>query len=149
MSESHRGTTSPPVAWVRAAQRSDEKNTENVAHLPSRLHPKARRDARRLERAHRKNDQQLAWRVQDILVGRGLTQADYSIAAGHVYHVPQVVSVVTGPPVGLKIRTLPGQMPEDFTAHTSAIAYHLGVADVRVVPLGPSLIRLELLPGPR
>ena len=51
-----------------------------------------------------------------------------------------------GPPEGLHIRILPGQSPEDFSAHTPAIAYDLGVAEVRVVPLGPSQIRLELLP---
>ena len=49
--------------------------------------------------------------------------------------------------MGLHIRTLPGQTPNNFAAHASAIAYNLGVAEVRVVPLGPSLIRLDLLPG--
>ncbi|MCA1681858.1 MAG: hypothetical protein LC700_01650 [Actinobacteria bacterium] len=86
----------------------------------------------------------LAWRVQDILVGRGLTQADYSIGGGRTLHIPEVISVTPGPPVGLDIRTLPGQMPDDFAAHAPAIAYNLGVVEVRVVPLGPSLIRLEL-----
>jgi hypothetical protein len=58
-----------------------------------------------------------------------------------------VVSGVAGPPVGLNIRTLPGQTPDDFAAHAPAIAYNLGMAEIRVVPLGPSLIRLDLLPG--
>jgi hypothetical protein len=62
------------------------------------------------------------------------------------FQAPQV-SVLAGPPVGLEIRMLPGQMPADFAAHAPAIAYNLGVAEVRVVPLGPSLIRLELLPS--
>jgi hypothetical protein len=59
-----------------------------------------------------------------------------------------VISVADGPPVGLTIRMLPGQMPEDFAAHAQAFAYNLGVAHVRVIPLGPSRIRLDLLPGP-
>jgi hypothetical protein len=70
----------------------------------------------------------------------------YSIGGGRGWHVPQVVSVVDGPPAALDIRTLPGQAPDDFVKHASAIAYNLGMAEVRVVPLGPSTIRLELLP---
>jgi len=70
--------------------------------------------------------------------------------------IPEVVSVSAGPPVGLVIRMLPGQRAEDFTAHASAIGYHLGVAEVRVGPLdepslcevviGQSAIRRELPP---
>lgn len=45
----------------------------------------------------------------------------------------------------LDIRMLQGQTPEDFAAHASAMAYNLDVAEVRVIPLGVSLIRLELL----
>jgi hypothetical protein len=86
--------------------------------------------------------------VQDILVGCGMSQTDYSIAGGRVFHIPQVVSVVRGPPASLDIRILPGQMPDDFAAHARTIAYNLDVAEVRVVPLGPYLIRLELLPKP-
>ncbi|MGH3769523.1 MAG: hypothetical protein ACRDS0_24135 [Pseudonocardiaceae bacterium] len=113
----------------------------------SRSGPKfGRRRARRLERIRQADDQQLAWRVQEILVGCGLSQTDYSIAGGRVFHIPQVISVIAGPPVGLKIRMLPAQMPDDFAIHAQRIAYNLEVADVRVVPLGPSLIRLELLP---
>jgi hypothetical protein len=59
-----------------------------------------------------------------------------------------VVSVTLGPPVGLDVRILPGQMPDDFAAHARTIAYNLDVAEVRVIPLGPDLIRLELLPKP-
>ncbi len=40
---------------------------------------------------------------------------------------------------------LPGQMPDDFAAHVRRIAYNLDVAEVRVIPLGPSLIRLEMV----
>ncbi len=118
---------------------------ENIASLPSLLRqPLVRRRTRKLERARHAGNQVLAWRVQDILVGRGLTQADYSIGGGRTLHIPEVISVTAGPPVGLNIRTLPGQMPDDFAAHAPAIAYNLGVAEVRVVPLVPSLIRLEL-----
>lgn len=100
-----------------------------------------------LEGARQEHDQILAWRVQDIIAGLGLTHTDFSIGGGWMVHVPEVVSVVAGPPVGLDIRTLPGQTPDDFAAHAPAIAYNLGMAGVQVVPLGPSLIRLNLLPG--
>jgi hypothetical protein len=84
--------------------------------------------------------------VQDIIAGLGLTQMDFSIGGGRVVHIPKVVSMAAGPPVGLDIKILPGQSPEDFSAHERTIAYDLGVAEVRVVPLGPDRIRLELLP---
>lgn len=106
----------------------------------------ARRRARQLEHTHQKSDQLLAWRVQSIITGLGLSKAGASIGGGPNVHVPQVVSVSAGPPVGLDICTLPGQMADDFATHAPAIAHNLGVAEVRVVPLGPSLIRLELLP---
>jgi hypothetical protein len=106
----------------------------------------ARRRTQRLEHTRQALNQQLAWRAQDIFAGCGLAQGDFSIAVGHVFHIPQVLSVVAGPPVGLKIRTLPGQMPDEFAAQAPAIAYNLGVSKVRVVPLGPSLIQLKLLP---
>jgi hypothetical protein len=90
--------------------------------------------------------QRLAWRAEDILVGRGLTQMYQAIVGGRGYYAPQVVSVLDGPPVALEIRILPGQTPDDFAKHAPAIAYNLGLDEVRVVPLGPSLILLELLP---
>ena len=101
---------------------------------------------RQPDRTRQEHDQELAWRVQDIIAGLGLIQTDSSIAGGRSVHIPHVVSVAAGPPVGLHIRTLPGQTPDNFAAHAPAIAYNLGVAEVRVVPLGPSLIRLDLLP---
>ena len=124
---------------------------ESIAPLPSMLrHPLARRRARQLEltRQARKQarHQKLAGGVQDILAGRGLTQTAFSIGGGRTVYVPRVLAVIDGPPVKLDIHTLPGQTPDDFTTHAPAIAYNLGVAEVRVVPLGPSLIRLELLP---
>jgi hypothetical protein len=70
--------------------------------------------ARRLARVRQALDQQLAWRVQDILVGCGLSQADYSIVGGRIFHIPHVVSVIRGPPVGLDICILPGQMCDDL-----------------------------------
>jgi hypothetical protein len=133
----------------RATPQPLEEPGENIAPLPSLLrHPLARHRARQLERARQARDQLLAGRVQDILFGRGLTQIAFSIGGGRTIYVPQVVSVIAGPPVGLDIRTLPGQTPDDFAKHAPAIAYNLGVAEVRVVPLGPSLIRLELLDEP-
>lgn len=113
------------------------------------------RRTRRLQRARQRHDQwlkrthqRLARDVQEIIAGCGLIQADYSISSGRCVHIPQVMSVVTGPPVGLDIKLLPGQTPADFEAHTSAIAFHLGVAEVRVIPGPPSMIRLELLSKP-
>ncbi|MGH3915888.1 MAG: hypothetical protein ACRDTC_21140 [Pseudonocardiaceae bacterium] len=53
--------------------------------------------------------------------------------------------MIAGPPAGAEIHILPGQTPDEFTAHAPAIAYSLGVDRVRVVPLGPSRIRLDLL----
>lgn len=114
--------------------------------LSSLLHPLARAHGRELERRQQDEYDQLALRVEDIIVGLGLTLDDFSIAAGRVFHIPQVISVDPGPPVGLDLRILPGQSPEDFSAHAPAIAYDLGMAEVRVVPLGPSVIRLVLLP---
>ena len=113
----------------------------------SRLrHPLQWRHGRDLARHQQVVDQRLARRVEEIIVGLGLTQTNFSIASGHTFHIPQVVSVDPGPPEGVNIRILPGQSPEDFSAHTPAIAYDLGVAEVRMVPLGPFLVRLELLP---
>jgi hypothetical protein len=91
-------------------------------------------------------DRLLAWHLQNILVSCGLSQTDYSILGRRVVRAPLVVAVVAGPPVALDIYILPGQTPDDFAEQASAIAYSLDVAKVRVVPLGPSLIRLELLP---
>jgi hypothetical protein len=132
----------------QSSQPSEEPD-ENVMSHPSLLgHPLAWRRARRDERIHRVSDQQLAWRVQDVLVGCGLSQDDYSVGGGRVFHIPEVISVRIGPPVTLDVRMLLGQTPEDFVAHASAMAYDLGVAEVRVVPLEVPLIRLELLSKP-
>lgn len=98
------------------------------------------------DHTHQEHDHRLARRAQEVIVGLGLTQTDFSIAAGRIIRIPQVISVTAGPPVGLHIRTLPGQTPDDFAAHAPALAYNLGVPKVHVVPLGPSLIRLDLLP---
>ncbi|MGB9280248.1 MAG: DUF1918 domain-containing protein [Pseudonocardiaceae bacterium] len=112
-------------------------------------HSLERRHNRDLERRQQVGYERLAWRVEEIIAGLELTQSDFSIAAGRVFHVPEVILVDAGPPVSLDIRILPGQSPDDFSAHAAAIAYDLGMADVRVVPLGPSAIRLELLPHDR
>jgi Domain of unknown function (DUF1918) len=112
-------------------------------------HPLEWSHNRDLERRQQVGYERLARRVEEVIAGLELTQSDFSIAAGRVFHVPQVVSVDPGPPVGLDIHILPGQSPDDFSAHAAAIAYDLGMAEVRVVPLGPSAIRLELLPHDR
>ncbi len=130
----------------RNASHTSEEPLEDLGFLSWLRRPLARRRVRQLECARQKHKQWLAWRVEDIIAGRGLARMYFSIGGGRDWHVPQVVSVVDGPPVGLDIRTLPGQTPDDFAKHAPAIAYNLGVAEVRVVPLGPSLIRLELLP---
>jgi hypothetical protein len=104
---------------------------------------------RDLERRRQVGYERLARRVEEIIAGLGLTQSDFSIASGRVFHMPEVVSVNPGPPVALDIRMLAGQSPEDYSAHAAAIAYDLGMAEVRVVPLGPAAIRLELLPHER
>jgi Domain of unknown function (DUF1918) len=112
-------------------------------------HPWERRHSRDSQRRPHGWDEQLAQRVEEIIAGLGLTQTGHSVAGVQIMHLPQVVSIHPGPPEGLDIHILPGQSPEDFSAHAPTIAYDLGVAEVRVVPLGPSLIRLELLPhGP-
>jgi hypothetical protein len=97
---------------------------------------------------YQEHHQRLAWHLEDIIKGRGLAQPSYSIVGGRGWRVPQVVSVIAGPPVAFDVRILPGQTPDDFAAHASAIAYGLGVAEVQVVSLGPALIRLQLLPKP-
>ena len=61
--------------------------------------------------------------MEEILAGCGLSQDDYSVGAGRVYHFPQVVSVDTGPPASVDIRMLPGQTPEDFRYQTMGIPY--------------------------
>jgi hypothetical protein len=136
-----------------------EEPIETVASRPSLLHrPLAwyrtwqlerRRQANnwQLERGRQANAWQLASRVQDIIIGCGLTQFSYSVSGSRSIRAPEVVSVIDGPPVGVDILILPGQMPDHFAVHAPAIAYNLGVAEVRVVPRGPSRIRLELLQG--
>ncbi len=125
--------------------------TEGGTSWLSRLrHPLEWRHNRDLEERQQAEYERLVRRVEEIIIGLDdLVQDDFSIAAGRVYHAPEVVSVNPGPPVGLDIRMLPGQSPKDFSKHATAIAYDLGMAEVRVVPLGPSAIRLELLPHHR
>lgn len=111
-----------------------------------RRRPLTWRRARLLQRLREADEQLLGWRVEDIIVGCGLTQADYSIGGGGVVHIPQVISVGCGPALSVDIHILPGQTPGDFSAHAPTIAQGLGVASIRVIVLGSSLIRLEFLP---
>ncbi len=93
------------------------------------------------------SNQRLAWRVQDILVGCGLSQSGASFVGGTNFYLPKVLEVVPGPSsVELIVRILPGQMPDHYANHARTIAYNLGMAEVRVTPVGPYLIRLELVP---
>jgi hypothetical protein len=132
-----------------SGQQGRKEPDEHAFSRPSPLlHPLVWRRARRRERIHRSNDQRFAWRVQEVLVGCGLSQGDFSVGGGRVVHIPEVLSISHGPPVSLDIRMLPGQTPEDFAAHASAMAYDLGVAEVRVIPLEAPLIRLQLLSKP-
>ncbi|MGH3782036.1 MAG: hypothetical protein ACRDRO_15805 [Pseudonocardiaceae bacterium] len=129
--------------------RPSERAVKNAITRPSWWHRvEERRRARRLQRVRRIDDQRLAQRVLDIIVDLGLTQTNYSMSGGYTLHVPQVVSVITGPLGRLDIRILPGQTTDDFANHAPAIAHRLGAAEVQVVVLGPSLIRLELLAEP-
>ena len=59
-----------------------------------------------------------------------------------------MLSISHGPAVSLDIRMFPGQTPKDFAAHASAMAYDLGVAEVRVVGLETPLIGLQLWAKP-
>jgi hypothetical protein len=108
----------------------------------------ARHRVQELQLRRQATYQELAWQVQDILVGCGLFQAGFSIGGGRTFQIPQVISVVPGPPVGLNIRMLPGQIPDDFAKSARRIAYNLDIVEVRVIPLEPYLIRLELVPRP-
>jgi hypothetical protein len=117
-----------------------------AAPLPSRFrHPVAYRQAIRRERAQLRHDQELAWRVQDVLAALGLYQKGSSIAAGPTFYIPRVVAVHRGSPIRLTIQTLPGQVPDDFAQRAVALAQNLGVARVRVQDCGPGLIQLDLL----
>jgi hypothetical protein len=117
-----------------------------IMHLPTVLRYLLARHRARWRERMRRPSQQLAREVQDILIGCGLTRAAFSVGGGRSLHVPEVVSMAAGPPVSLDIRILPGQMPDHYAKHAQTIAYNLDMAEVRVVPLGPYLIRLELLP---
>ncbi|MGH3928563.1 MAG: DUF1918 domain-containing protein [Pseudonocardiaceae bacterium] len=122
-----------------------------VPWLARLRHPLAWLHSRDLESRDHVRNELLAWRVQGIIARLGLTHTDF-IGGDPIVHVPQVVSIVAGPPVGVNVHTLPGQTPDEFAAHAPAIAYSLGVDRVRVIPLGHSRIRLDLLtrdPPPR
>jgi hypothetical protein len=123
-----------------------EEAAEDSGRRPSLRHSLvARRRTRQLERLRRADDQWFARRMQDIIVELGLTETNYSISGGYTLHVPQVISMIAGPPRRFDIRILPGQGHEDFAAHAQTIARELDVAEVRVIPLGRSLVRVELL----
>lgn len=112
----------------------------------------ARSQARR--RAHR---QERAWQLQDVLANvRGPELVQYGIpfscAGGRSrsVYVPPVIGVDDGPPEVFTVQLLPGQLPADFEQHAAALAFHLGVARVRVsavprTPGSPPLVRLALL----
>jgi DNA segregation ATPase FtsK/SpoIIIE-like protein len=113
--------------------------------LPSRFHPLARRRVLRSEQHQLRRDQNLAWRAQEVFAGLGLVTGQASIAAGQTVSIPHVIQVHVGPPVSLVVRILPGQVVADFAEQSSRVAANLGVARVRVVSVGPLLLRMELL----
>lgn len=124
-----------------------EVAAEDGGRRPSLWHGRVRRRrTRQLERLRRADDQWFAQRMQDIIVELGLTETNYSISGGYTLHVPRVIAMIAGPPRRFDIRILPGQGHEDFAAHAPTIARELNSAGVRVIPLGRSLVRLELLP---
>ncbi|MGH4011262.1 MAG: DUF1918 domain-containing protein [Pseudonocardiaceae bacterium] len=131
--------------WPRRGSRAVAAGT--VPWLSRLRHPLQWRHTQDQARRQQARDEYLAKRVEEIIDGLGLTHTEFSIGGGRIVYIPGVVSVTAGPPRGLNIRLLPGQSPKDFAAHASTIAYDLGVARVEVVPRGPSLIRLDLLPA--
>ena len=100
--ETFRGFTDPGGSAIDSDEiiRLQEKLVKDAGSRSPLLRLLARRRARRLERTRQIRDQQLAWRVQDIIVGCGLSQAHYSIGGGRSVRIPQVTSVVAGPPWG-------------------------------------------------
>jgi hypothetical protein len=135
-----------------------EEPIETVTFRPSLLHHllaryrtrqlerRRQENAWQLERRRQENAWQLAARVEDVIIGCGLSQFSYSVSGSRNLRAPQVLAVDDGPPVRLNILILPGQMPDHFAKHAPTIAYNLGVTKIRVIPLGPSQIRLELFP---
>jgi hypothetical protein len=126
-----------------------EARTENLLPRTSWLRRLLGRPrARRLELMRQVAYARRVQYVRKIIAERGLAQHDYSIAGGRSVHIPQVVAMNPGPPETVDIRMLVGQTPDEFAKQAPAIAYNLGVAEVRVIPIGPHLIRLELRPEP-
>src|SRR5947209_16360922 len=93
--------------------RSESVQPSNDSIGADRRLPRRRwalRRAQELQLRRQAAYQRLAWHVQDILVGCGLSQAGFSIGGVRVFHIPQVVSVIPGPPVRLNIPMLPGEI---------------------------------------
>ncbi len=137
----------PDVVIKHRRRGGPQQATAEQTRWLSRLrHPLERRHTGDLEPRHQAAYERLAERVEEIIAGLGLIEDDFSISAGRIYHFPRVIAVHPGPPLAVDIHILPGQSPENYSAHATAIAYDLGMAEVHVVPLGPAEIRLELLP---
>ena len=83
-------------------------------------------------------------RVHNSLARCGLHRINYTSTGEETLHTPRLVAADARPPSWIQIDMLPGQSAEDFAAHAPAIAHHLGVPHVWIVPLGRSRIRLEL-----
>jgi AraC-like DNA-binding protein len=148
MNRHQNGDKPRTMAALRRFHDEEEKTTKVVPRSSLLRQLRTRRRARQLERIRLADTRELARRVQDIIIECGLTQTHFSLSGGCALRIPEVVSVIGGPLVGLTIRTLPGQTPDHFAAHAQEIAYHLGIAEVRVVPIESSIIRLDLLPKP-
>lgn len=108
--------------------------------------PRAGRWTRAAEIAHlRARDWAGPWRA--AAVGCGLHRLTH-VAAGITESVPALASVreLDDGTIALRVRPLPGQLPEDFTAAATRLAAALGAARVRVTPdVGGRIVQLDLL----
>lgn len=58
---------------------------------------------------------------------------------------PAVVGCLSGDPVALIVRLLPGQLPRDIEDQASRLAPAMGAARLRVTPRGEQYVRVDLL----
>jgi hypothetical protein len=134
----------------------EERPIQTVTFRPSLLHRllaryrarqlehRRQENARQLEHRRQENARQLASHLEEVMIGCELTQLSYTLTGNFNLRAPRVLSVIDGSPVTVDIHILPGQTPDHFAQHAPTIAYNLGLAEVRVVPLGPDRVRLEL-----
>jgi hypothetical protein len=87
----------------------------------------------------------VVWQWNDTMGNIDLAHHTVSAARVPVLVAPQVQSIDPGPPVTLLICMLPGQIPEDFQAHTHRIAAGMDVPVVRITPWSHGVIKVTLL----